>query len=432
MSQYGKPGEQSMEEILASIRSSVDTEDPTLTAKDAATGRGNGSVQPPSPVAPASQSSAGSGNGRLQDALSQVVVGSPLGNAQGAATAPLTPSAPPPPAVTPVLKKGPSPSRVDDGLSDLFADDRAQDRTSAVPQSDVPPTTPTPNPEGPPSAQTFGTSTTRDPQSAPTPDGDVPLGATVAAGDGLPVPKTPVAKTEVKPSFSGLGSPQPVKGRIDALKPEPAGKTQSEVMASTLSPAKVEAVAQPVSAARDPKPKREPSFAALKSLASGTPPVTQDASKGAPETGKSPSDPSSSVLLPEMRDLKGSNPVAQMHSMVAPASKAKSGGFIPAVTPAPAEQGVSAADNPDEVPTEIISAPKSSAPSAAKPSHVEDKPGIAPEARVAASPGSRSLEDIVVDLLKPQLASWLEANMPRIVERALRAEQQRSLDKNKG
>jgi cell pole-organizing protein PopZ len=34
----------------------------------------------------------------------------------------------------------------------------------------------------------------------------------------------------------------------------------------------------------------------------------------------------------------------------------------------------------------------------------------------------RSLEDTVADLLRPMLRDWLDANMPRIVEKALRVE----------
>lgn len=45
-------------------------------------------------------------------------------------------------------------------------------------------------------------------------------------------------------------------------------------------------------------------------------------------------------------------------------------------------------------------------------------------ARPAAAPGAqgRTLEDTVVELLRPMLRQWLDANMPRIVEKTLRAE----------
>jgi cell pole-organizing protein PopZ len=36
--------------------------------------------------------------------------------------------------------------------------------------------------------------------------------------------------------------------------------------------------------------------------------------------------------------------------------------------------------------------------------------------------GVRTLEDTVAELLRPMLRQWLDANMPRIVEKALRVE----------
>jgi cell pole-organizing protein PopZ len=38
------------------------------------------------------------------------------------------------------------------------------------------------------------------------------------------------------------------------------------------------------------------------------------------------------------------------------------------------------------------------------------------------TPAVRTLEDTVADLLRPMLRQWLDANMPRIVEKALRVE----------
>gem|GEM_PF-3886155 len=36
--------------------------------------------------------------------------------------------------------------------------------------------------------------------------------------------------------------------------------------------------------------------------------------------------------------------------------------------------------------------------------------------------GGRTLEETVADLLRPMLRQWLDANMPRIVEKALKTE----------
>lgn len=45
----------------------------------------------------------------------------------------------------------------------------------------------------------------------------------------------------------------------------------------------------------------------------------------------------------------------------------------------------------------------------------------------ASSPPSRSLEDAVSDMLRPMLQQWVQENMPRIMEKALRSEMQRTL-----
>jgi cell pole-organizing protein PopZ len=41
----------------------------------------------------------------------------------------------------------------------------------------------------------------------------------------------------------------------------------------------------------------------------------------------------------------------------------------------------------------------------------------------------RTLEDTVVELLRPMLRTWLDENMPRIVEKALRVEVAEQLKK---
>jgi hypothetical protein len=60
----------------------------------------------------------------------------------------------------------------------------------------------------------------------------------------------------------------------------------------------------------------------------------------------------------------------------------------------------------------------------AKPA-TASKPPVTPAPEQKASPGNsggRSLEDTVAEMLRPMLREWLDANMPRIVEKALRVE----------
>jgi len=60
-----------------------------------------------------------------------------------------------------------------------------------------------------------------------------------------------------------------------------------------------------------------------------------------------------------------------------------------------------------------VEAARAPAPKAATPS----VPPIEPSATAASS---RSLEDVVADMLRPMLQKWIDENMPRIVERALK------------
>lgn len=48
-------------------------------------------------------------------------------------------------------------------------------------------------------------------------------------------------------------------------------------------------------------------------------------------------------------------------------------------------------------------------------------------APAAAAASARTLEDVVADMLRPMLQQWVQENMPRIMEKALRSEMQRTL-----
>ena len=76
---------------------------------------------------------------------------------------------------------------------------------------------------------------------------------------------------------------------------------------------------------------------------------------------------------------------------------------------------------PGSAPAAQISARVSPTP----PTQASVAQHVAPASRpVVASPGApvRTMEDTVVELLRPMLRQWLDANMPRIVEKALRVE----------
>jgi len=51
-------------------------------------------------------------------------------------------------------------------------------------------------------------------------------------------------------------------------------------------------------------------------------------------------------------------------------------------------------------------------------------------AGVAAAGGVRTLDDTIIELLRPMIRQWLDENMPRMVEKALRIELAASLQPN--
>lgn len=340
MSDLEKSEGQSMEEILASIRSSVDTSESHTGA--AHPGASQNSVPPTSQLAPAAQpplpSAARNGGGRLQDALSQIAVASSLNAArphQSVATPPPAPS-----EHTGEQSAPPAPLAIgDETLDDLFE--------------------PAPDPIVAPNAQS----------------GD-------EANPVQPFGSAPAQQDAVEQSPAS----------VESAVTDPA-KEPDLTVAQTAPPS--ETPKSDISIA----PVRTPDFSKLNALATGAT-VTQPQ----PNADNAKSD----VLLPEMRNMAGTNPVAEMHSMAAAmgAHGSKPGAAIQ-----------------DDVETEIVAAPSASdtdtAPSSDKRAGT---PQVATETSDTVS-GGRTLEDIVADLLKPQLERWLEANMPRIVERALRAEQ---------
>lgn len=422
MSQYGKSGEESMEEILASIRSSVDTQNSGAPAQHALPdGNSNGAARP---VAPAPISTARVGSGRLQDALSHMNGAQPVKAPQSvapAAPSSPTPSTPPVTASTapsPILstpassqstpKPATSPATGLNDLSDLFAD-------------------PAPKPKAPESGSETSSSATA--------FGTVMKDTTRFDTIGTATQPSSVSTTSAPPAPVAASPSSPLSSAEAAalVKPQakPEASSEPDVIASMASPEPTSPEPPaPEKQTTEPKPKREPSFAALKTLATGKPPEKEPT----PDSDAK-SSPASSVLLPEMRDLPGTNPVAQMHSMAALAPKSRTGGFIPKTpTAAPETPSVNKTIEEDigEAPTEIVVQPAAQNTAAAEPDLKADTETTADTdsgAREAVATGSRSLEDIVVELLKPQLANWLEANMPRIVERALRAEQQKTSDK---
>lgn len=412
MSQIGKSDDQSMEEILASIRSTVDdrpglSAKPTLASAPPLHTNGGAAEQAGRPSLVNDPSGSGApqnGTGRLRDALSQIA---------DATTAPappptLTTQPSAPPHVVPDAKQKP-----DDDLADLFEEATA---------SQASPTMAVPNPAKS-SSEKFGLGAS-DSQN-------VSLGALSdmhGAHAGGPALANPASSAAPDRKISIEVKPQ--KDNTNAN----AGNNLSEEARG----------AAPSSNATDAiSPQRKPNFDALKALASDNPlaqGVKSDdrSDQGVAGAAASSAPSAPGVLLPQMRDIaKPANPVAEMHAMAAAMSQSASRSQDQTVATSETTAPATLAD--DEVPTEIVggaSTTSPNAPSGANPVSIAkelDTPSgldgdSGPEGEKTEP---RTLEDVVVDILKPQLKQWLESNMPRIVERALRAEQTRTPGKDR-
>ena len=128
--------------------------------------------------------------------------------------------------------------------------------------------------------------------------------------------------------------------------------------------------------------------------------------------------PQPAMRSPEtVRDAGPALPVGvSKDAVAAPASVAKA--LAPDEARAPAVES-----KPALIPKRPDSAPQGAAAPlpVSEPAKVQATPVSQPAAPASPS-GVRTLEDTVADLLRPMLREWLDANMPRIVEKALRGE----------
>ena len=83
---------------------------------------------------------------------------------------------------------------------------------------------------------------------------------------------------------------------------------------------------------------------------------------------------------------------------------------------------------PDEIQAPVTPAPspvqaaKQATPMAAPAFAPAPVPAVAPGSPAASGEPTRTMEDTVAELLRPMLRQWLDTNMPRVVEKALRVE----------
>ena len=233
------------------------------------------------------------------------------------------------------------------------------------------------------------------------------------------------------PRTGGFYPPQnakPATARAQEVEPKQQPSAPSAAAASAPKPA----VAQPP--LPEPANPSEPK-AATASLSSGFIPAMKSA-EPASATGASGPVPTVRVAPAEQPPLeKAADPVpgkvngspADSASLAAArALDDLAAGFAkneaPAVDPAVPPVPKAAALDPVE-PSTLASAAKAdpvTVEAARAPAPKAATPSVAPIEPSATAASSRSLEDVVADMLRPMLQKWIDENMPRIVERALK------------
>ena len=434
MSKVEKSSEPSMDEILNSIRK--------IIADDST---GNRPPQPPSAVPLP-----------------------PPGNASF--NTPLA-AAPPPPLASRSVPP-PTASAVDDVLDDF---------ARATPAARASPPAPTP-PRADPNVPSWLTSRTpstpaADKPAAPAP-APPPPHLTVKPFFSPAARDAPAASTETPPSLAPVSpSPdRPAPGSLSAFVPtRPEAQSPPPSLPDFVLPPERRSVAatrvdvDPAVNGRGDHPETSQTAHATSHVAVSQPPPSSDRSPPADQPGAIVSDlaatprtgeavPHTQVLAspaarPDSNGAAGIDPVGAKASAPAtetpptPRPAATTNGSISARSVAPSPQSSNGAAKDDMVitgpplapnrppvsPASIPSPSSGPTPAAQISARVSPTPptqGPAPQHVVSTSrpaagaPGGpvRTMEDTVVELLRPMLRQWLDANMPRIVEKALRVE----------
>jgi cell pole-organizing protein PopZ len=213
----------------------------------------------------------------------------------------------------------------------------------------------------------------------------------------------PTSDREPRPAGSDRPSTPPSRASEPDLDPALSAPLAAFSASLASQAGRVEKGAKPdaqrPAAGPDPKTAEKPAVRAAEAVTEPAPPArTAEAGASSPAPGSpSPEKPTASAA-PQLVVAQGA--AAPNQAAVRPsASPAAS---IAPTHPAPSETATQA---PAPVPV----------PASVPAMMVPGNPILAPAA-------TRTLEDTVAELLRPMLRQWLDANMPRIVEKALRIE----------
>jgi hypothetical protein len=237
------------------------------------------------------------------------------------------------------------------------------------------------------------------------------------------------------PAASRIGPPAPklgdlgsvVPGRRDTAglpsipegEPSRSGTSESQVLSPPLAgPLLGEPTRAP--AASGPVPE-VPGADALRRLIAGVIPPSAHPSV-TPSAKAAEAAPAPATARTDTASAPGAGPK--------PTPEVKEVRAGPAIEPAAAKTADVVAPEPSAVSTPepaVAEAPPSApapTPAAAAPAPLAraEAPAPAPAANAATAMGGKTMDETVIELLRPLLRDWLDANMPRLIEPALRAE----------
>lgn len=398
--------EPSMDEILASIRKII-SEDPSDVRKSP-------DPRGPAGLPPSGDPPTGAAPGRpgaAPHSLSAIPFGAPFSAAD---RLPMSAQSPHPVPPNPGSAR-PDVSALEDDLSDIL---EGPPRTPVLPPAS---SASAPPPEPGRSGWRFS----RDAVPSPPPPvetradsrgGGRPIGSlsdsmellrnsrrpAPANGSATPSEEAPQASSDAdlaKPESSPLNPARKGAGGLASPRDLAAGPDKSH----SIDTAKAAPATEPLSKSPggrddDGTPRIEPAPMATPIHASAETPVRS------PLTAAPFAEPPAAVILPSDSDplpIEAEQAAAAARSALGVLAAGLAGAAMPS-TSAPDIPGVAPEDIPEEA---ILSKTAFARPAAS------DQPGPA-----------RTLEDTVAEMLRPMLREWLDTNMPRIVEKAIRVE----------
>ena len=228
--------------------------------------------------------------------------------------------------------------------------------------------------------------------------------------EGGPIEETPVAK--VAPAPNSVAAPEPAAFRPSMTEP-PASKAGSTVLASSKGPAPAASAFEAKAKAAAPTGSQRPAV----DFGAFIPSTAESIGMTSPR-------PAALSMGAEFRSVDPSRNPARA-ARVEPVTADP----VPVPAQALAEPLIEATDRPSDNATDPVAAAQNAlgqlamgfaaqAPEAVPATLAPRPAAVVPDAGA----GRKSLDDSIVDMLRPMLRDWLDAHLPEMVEKALRQE----------